>query len=86
MELNKMLMHVDSNRQQEDERQYGLKAEATKIADGTDRSRPGKERNLDEQQYSKDSPEEQCHLETLYGTFAHYPIDNKAAQTLFEVY
>ncbi|CDJ32881.1 alpha-glucan water dikinase 1, putative [Eimeria mitis] len=84
MELNKMLVDVGSDAQQ-------MQQSDRQEHRGTHKKEDS-ERNIDGQKKGKanDEPKSEdvsgdgCHLEKLYGTFAHYPIDNKAAQTLFE--
>lgn len=84
MELNKMLLYVESDFKQEG----GGKGKQHKKKDseltGNGTSTDEADNTLGEQHQATDSPGSE-HLETLYGTFAHYPIDDKAAQTLFEV-
>ncbi|CDJ46284.1 alpha-glucan water dikinase 1, putative [Eimeria brunetti] len=90
MELNKMLMHVDGGerlmqqgRQQEHSAKH-KREDSEKLPNGVNTGHSGKKCNTEEGQCPEDSSAGKCHLQTLYGTFAHYPIDNKASQTLFE--
>ncbi|KAL8455396.1 hypothetical protein Emag_000780 [Eimeria magna] len=88
MELNKMLVYVsnsDSNgstssgSQQEGRGSKGKQRQdkdAKRLMNGTHASA---EENAD-----TDETDGEQQLEVVYGTFAHYPIDDKAAQTVFE--
>ncbi|CDI84941.1 alpha-glucan water dikinase 1, putative [Eimeria praecox] len=81
--------HVESDAQQVQQQERKGHRETCKKEDSekTDKQKEGRSRkacSADEDQRSRDLSAEGCHLETLYGTFAHYPIDSKAAQTLFE--
>lgn len=83
MELNKMLVYV-----QGDSKQEGIgKGKQHKKNDseltGSGTSTDEADSASGEQHQGTDSAGSH-HLETLYGTFAHYPIDDKASQTLFE--
>lgn len=83
MELNKMLMHVGNNIRQEGgekgKQQKKKNLEQSKNDASTNETDTA---FVDATQRSEVSAEEL--LETLYGTFAHYPVDDKAAQTVFE--
>lgn len=87
MELNKMLVHVSNDAQpvQQQHRQQHKKEDSERNIQGQEKTNSGKASNTDKGDASRDSSADECHLETLYGTFGHYAIDNKAAQTLFEV-
>ncbi|KAL8426398.1 hypothetical protein Efla_006230 [Eimeria flavescens] len=79
MALNKMLVYVESGGQQTDKQQN--KEEKRLVVNGVHAHK--RQQTAGEETPDEEADDEE-QLETQYGTFAHYPVDDKAAQTVFE--